>query len=130
MGPLTWLRGRLRVRLVLLPGASLVQHRHAILSLVAPQPAPELLEKHERAFRRPQKEQRVDLWEIDALVELLPEKPGWLEQEEYEERTSVGSISNGSRGKAKKDCRENWRSPRSKLSAVSDSQSRDRQPLN
>ena len=22
--------------------------------------------------------------------ELLPEKPGWLEQEEYEERTSVG----------------------------------------
>lgn len=25
-----------------------------------------------------------------AFTELLPEKPGWLEQQEYEERTSVG----------------------------------------
>jgi hypothetical protein len=25
-----------------------------------------------------------------AFAELLPEKPGWLEQEEYEERTAVG----------------------------------------
>jgi hypothetical protein len=31
------------------------------------------------------------LGEADLLFgELLPEKPGWLEQEEYEERTSVG----------------------------------------
>jgi hypothetical protein len=46
-----------------------VQDRHAIFSLMAPQPAAELLEKHERAFRRPKKEQRIDLREIDPLVE-------------------------------------------------------------
>jgi hypothetical protein len=43
--------------------------RHAVFSLVAPQPAAELLEKHERAFRRPKKEERVDFWKIDPLVE-------------------------------------------------------------
>jgi hypothetical protein len=31
------------------------------------------------------------LGEADLVFgELLPERPGWLEQEEYEERTSVG----------------------------------------
>jgi hypothetical protein len=40
---------------------------------------------------------RIESAEVDRLGEadlrfgeLLPEKPGWLEQEEYEERTSVG----------------------------------------
>jgi len=40
------------------------------------------------------------------------------------------SIWNGSRGRLEKHCRENWRSPRGKLSAISDSENRDRQPLN
>jgi hypothetical protein len=30
------------------------------------------------------------LGEEDSFGELLPDKPGWLEQDEYEERTSQG----------------------------------------
>jgi hypothetical protein len=50
--------------------------------------------------------------EADLRIgELLPEKPGWLEQEEYEERTSVGfhleRLSKSRRGIAERvgDCR-------------------------
>jgi hypothetical protein len=41
--------------------------------------------------RKLQHAQSSNTGEADlAFGELLPEKPGWLEQEEYEERTSVG----------------------------------------
>jgi hypothetical protein len=39
--------------------------------------------------------------------ELLPEKPAWLEQEEYEERTSVGFHPERLSKKLEKYCREN-----------------------
>ena len=46
-----------------------VEHGHAVLALVAPQAAAELLQEDEGALGRPQEQDRVDLREVDALVE-------------------------------------------------------------
>ena len=69
-------------------------------SLVAPQPAPELLEKHERAFRRPQKEQRIDFREIDTLVEQVhreerPHPPARSDARAVLSRVAVGVRGHG-----------------------------------
>ena len=51
--------------------ADKVQHRYAVLFVVSPQPATQLLEKHECAFRRAEEEQCIDFGEIDTLVEQI-----------------------------------------------------------
>lgn len=46
-----------------------IEDRDAVLALVTAQPAAELLEEDEGAFRGPKEEQRVDLWQVYAFVE-------------------------------------------------------------